>query len=155
RVAEEAPFQPNRDRAAVALVLAGEEESLELCFIQRVERAGDPWSGHIAFPGGRASAGDLTARSVAAREAREEVGRVLRDEQLLGALPPMPVLVGRVSASMTLAPFVYYAGAIPRPLTPNHEVAEAYWARLEELWDTGNGTRFAVTRNGATLEFPA
>ena len=31
---------------------------LELLFIRRSEREGDPWSGHVAFPGGRRSADD-------------------------------------------------------------------------------------------------
>ena len=40
-------------RAAVAVVLAGEGGALRLCIIRRAEHPRDPWSGHIALPGGR------------------------------------------------------------------------------------------------------
>src|SRR5262249_39530590 len=73
----------------------------------------------------------------------------------LGALPELPVMLGGVRTSMTLAPFVYYTGTKPPPLTPNDEVAQAYWAPLEQLWDPRNGARLALTRDGASMEFPA
>lgn len=37
--------------AAVAVVIT-EDRDAALLFVKRRERAGDPWSGHIAFPGG-------------------------------------------------------------------------------------------------------
>ena len=46
----------------------------EILFIKRAERAGDPWSGHLAFPGGRAEESDATLLDLAMREAAEEVG---------------------------------------------------------------------------------
>src|SRR5258707_7926377 len=80
-------FVADRDHAAVALVLAGDPSDLRLCFIRRVEKPNDPWSGHMAFPGGRASLGDASARAVAEREAREEVALVLQDSHWMGATP--------------------------------------------------------------------
>ncbi|MDP9122742.1 MAG: CoA pyrophosphatase, partial [Acidobacteriota bacterium] len=63
--------EPRQVEAAVALVLAGGGTELSLCVIRRAERAGDPWSGHLALPGGRASAADPDARAVAERETLE------------------------------------------------------------------------------------
>ena len=57
-----------RQRAAVALVLTDDANSLDLLLIERSQRAGDPWSGHMAFPGGRVDDGDATARAAAERE---------------------------------------------------------------------------------------
>jgi 8-oxo-dGTP pyrophosphatase MutT (NUDIX family) len=148
-------FVPDRDHAAVALVLAGNESDLQLCFIRRVEKTNDPWSGHMAFPGGRASPGDSSPRAVAERETREEVALDLQDSHLMGALSELPVRLGGVETSMVLSSFVYYVGAALPPLTPNEEVAEVYWVSLEHLWDQRNATQLSLARNGESLVFPA
>ena len=46
---------PGHAEAAVALVLAGVGNDLSLCAIRRAEHPLDPWSGHMALPGGRAA----------------------------------------------------------------------------------------------------
>jgi len=104
------PFVADRDHAAVVMALTGEGSDLRLCFIRRVEKTGDPWSGHMALPGGRASAGDLSARDVAERETREEVGLDLRAADRIGELSELPVRLGGVETSMILSSFVYYLG---------------------------------------------
>jgi 8-oxo-dGTP pyrophosphatase MutT (NUDIX family) len=59
-------------RAAIFILLTRRAEPAVL-MIERAQR-GDPWSGHMAFPGGRIEAGDADARAAAYRETREEVG---------------------------------------------------------------------------------
>lgn len=131
------------DQAAVALVIAGDDR---ICLIRRAEFAGDPWSGHMALPGGRASPEDLDARSVAEREAWEEVGLILPGEVFLGALAELPVRRRGLETNLVLAPFAYHLGPELPALTPSDEVAEAYWVRWEDLWDpasqTAEGVRF-------------
>src|SRR5437879_13634805 len=95
-------FVTGPDRASVALALAGDGRDLQLCFIRRMEKKNDPWSGHMAFPGGRASPGDPSARAVAEREAREEVALDLRDSHLIGSLSEIPVRLGGVETSRVL-----------------------------------------------------
>jgi 8-oxo-dGTP pyrophosphatase MutT (NUDIX family) len=155
RLAEPKPFQADPDHASVALALAGIGDALQLCLIRRVEHPDDPWSGHMALPGGRASAGDSSAKAVAERETREEVGLELGDEQWIGELSELPVRLGGVETSMVLSPFVYHIGPEPLPLTPNIEVAEAYWAPLAELWDQNNASEMRLERNGGPMVFPA
>jgi len=92
----------DRDHAAVALALAGGDTDLQICFIRRVEKTGDPWSGHMALPGGRASPGDRSARDVAERETREEVGLDLRGADRIGELSELTVRLGGVATSMIL-----------------------------------------------------
>lgn len=138
--------------AAVALVLAGAER-LSLCVIRRAERVGDPWSGHLALPGGRAAAADATARAVAERETREEVGLVLGDGEYLGALAEVPVRLG--VRGMVLHPFVWYLGAELPPFQACAEVAEAFWVPLSHLWDPANACQVAWNRDGARLLYPA
>ena len=63
-----------RKRAAVALVLQAQEGELGVFMIRRSERDGDPWSGQMAFPGGRLEPEDESALDAARRETAEEVG---------------------------------------------------------------------------------
>ena len=46
--------------AAVALILdnAVSRDDPDIVFIERAQVLSDPWSGHIAFPGGRCEPGD-------------------------------------------------------------------------------------------------
>ena len=123
----------------------------EILFIKRAERAGDPWSGHLAFPGGRAEKRDATLLEIAMREAAEEVGIDARQGgRLLGRLATVRPVSTRIP-SITVTPFVALApdGAVPR-LQPE-EVEEAFWMGLAALrrsgrsatvrWEVGDGTR--------------
>ena len=65
--------QPSGGRAAVALVLRENAGDPEILLIRRAERKGDPWSGHMAFPGGREDARDESLLETALRETREEL----------------------------------------------------------------------------------
>src|SRR5262245_16343732 len=148
-------FVADRDHAAVALALAGDPADLQLGFIRRVEKQDDPWSGHMAFPGGRAAPGDDSARAVAERETREEVALDLEGSHWIGALSDLPVRLGGVETSMVLSSFVYYVGVELPALIPNEEVAEVYWVSLAHLWDQRNATQLSLSRNGESLAFPA
>src|SRR5205085_11954415 len=80
-----------RRLAAIALVLrpgtGAVDADPELLMIKRAEAEGDPWSGHVACPGGRMDPGDHDLEQTAIRETWEETGVDLaRDGQILGAL---------------------------------------------------------------------
>ncbi len=149
------PFRAVPEQAAVAMILAGEEDGLRLCMIRRAEREGDPWSGHYAFPGGRAQPEDPHARAVAERETGEEVGLWLEERHQLGALSEMPIRLGGRDTGMRLSMFVYYWGCALPPFTPNDEVAAAYWVPLSHLWDAANATHLDIDLSGARVLYPA
>jgi 8-oxo-dGTP pyrophosphatase MutT (NUDIX family) len=141
--------------AAVALILAGPDNDLSLCFIRRADREGDPWSGHMAFPGGRADDSDPTPPAVAERETLEEVGIHLDSRSFLGPLPQMPIRRGGTDTGMMLSSFVYYIGLELPQLFPNHEVADAYWIPFSYLWDERNATSLGIIASGTPVSYPA
>ena len=122
-----------QQRAAVAIVLTDNAGSLDLLLIERARRAGDPWSGHIAFPGGRVDAADATARAAAERETLEEVGLSLAGSEFLGRLDDLP---GRPvpPSDFAVSAFVFYTSD-PGALALNHEVRDAFWFPLDSLSD--------------------
>jgi len=147
--------EPPAGAAAVALILAGPGTDLSLCFIRRADREGDPWSGHMAFPGGRADPSDRTNTAVAERETLEEVGIHLDTPAFIGSLPQMPIRRGRTDTGLALSSFVYYIGPDLLPLLPNHEVADAYWIPFKHLWDTTNSSTFELLSGGVPATYTA
>jgi len=150
------PPGPERPLACVALVLAGTPQRPSVCMIRRAERSGDPWSGQMAFPGGRADPGDASAQAVAERETAEEVGLRLEPGQLIAPLTELPVRAGGRTMALQLAAFVYGLEGAPPKLTPQtEEVAQALWVPLERVYDPASRTRYRFVREGAELDFPA
>src|SRR5947209_19260742 len=111
--------EPDHAEAAVALVLAGTGTDLSICAIRRAEHPDDPWSGHMALPGGRAAPEDPHPEAVAERETFEEVGLALDERHRLGALSHVPVRLGGGDYSMVLSPFVYHLGPDLLPFHPD------------------------------------
>ncbi|MFT5112252.1 MAG: 8-oxo-dGTP pyrophosphatase MutT (NUDIX family) [Parasphingorhabdus sp.] len=93
--------------ASVALILEPSEHGISIFFIERAKRQGDPWSGQIAFPGGRREKQDADAQAVAERETLEEVGVQLTSDQCLGRLDDLQGRHGGTSAGMVISCFVY------------------------------------------------
>jgi 8-oxo-dGTP pyrophosphatase MutT (NUDIX family) len=150
------PAEPENVAAAVALVLAGRGDDLSLCFIRRAEHPLDPWSGHMALPGGRWDPTDPHPRAAAERETLEEVGIAVADPHWLGPLSDVLVRLGGTNdRRMILSSFVYYLGDEPAPLVPNHEVAEAFWIPLAHLWEPRNMGSLEWEREGKSLLYPA
>lgn len=122
----------DRARAAVAMVLHQRKEAVHLLFIERSQREDDPWSGHVAFPGGRVEPGDGNPRKAAERETREEVGLDLGKAEYLGRLDD----VTGATLPILVSGFVYNVETRDR-LHPNHEVKAAFWVQLDVLADAG------------------
>ena len=152
---EAAPGNSRAGEAAVAMIFAGEERALDLCVIRRAEREGDPWSGHMALPGGRADESDATLRAAAVRETMEEVGVELRDSHYVAPLARLPVHALGADTGIVLFPFVFYLGERRAPLVPNREVAGACWVPLGHIMDGRNGAQMPLRRGGELLHFPS
>jgi 8-oxo-dGTP pyrophosphatase MutT (NUDIX family) len=142
-------------RAAVATVLREGQRGAELLFIKRAERASDPWSGHMAFPGGRRQATDKALLDTAMRETREEVGLDLASHGRAIARLPDVMPYSRMPHPITVTAFVFTLDANPAPLTLNDEVAEAIWAPFDAILANEHATRFYWQRDGINLDLPA
>ncbi len=123
-----------RRQAAVAMVIREHQTGPEVLFIERARHDRDPWSGHMAFPGGRVDPGDPHARSAAERETLEEVGVRLARAEALGRLDDMQGHHAAAHPALVISAYVYHA-ADPEPLDPNHEVEQAFWVPLRWLLD--------------------
>jgi 8-oxo-dGTP pyrophosphatase MutT (NUDIX family) len=141
-------------RAAVALVLAPRDPdsaSPSVLLVRRTERLGDPWSGHMALPGGHAQADDPDLLHTARRETLEEVGVDLSGAELLGTLDDiMPMR----SSEISVRPYVFWL-AQPTETRLSHEVSEVIWVPLADLAGTSLKRTEQVQVGGATLEVPA
>jgi len=137
-------------KAAVAVVLRdGEDRRLEVLFIKRAQHPEDPWSGHMAFPGGRIDLTDATIRSAAERETLEEVGLRLEEAERLGRLDDLEGLKGGgLPAGIVISAFVYHHQS-PGPIRANHEVEEAFWVSLSALSDPAQRVEYSHPLMGA------
>ena len=123
-------------RAAVAVIVTAEPEPAML-FVKRREREDDPWSGHVAFPGGFAEPGEGLAVRTAIRETLEETGLALdANGQLLGTLDdvyPRSILLPRVIVTP-----VAFSLPAREPVSPREEIAAVMWLPVARVFDPGN-----------------
>jgi 8-oxo-dGTP pyrophosphatase MutT (NUDIX family) len=125
-----ARLDPAERHAAVALMLREQAKGMEIFVIKRAEKTGDPWSGHMALPGGRREPGDKSIYDTARRETLEEVGIDLAEGRFLGRLDDVGPRT--MPGSLVVSTVVVALDAEPGALDMR-EVAEAFWLPLEQL----------------------
>ena len=146
-------FRRYLKRAAVAVILRDSGQGAQVLLALRAHREGDPWSGDMAFPGGRVDAADEASASRAAcRETQEEVGLRITREHGIGRLNDRLTLDHRRRAPMVVSPFVY---RLEQRITPvlNHEIAATRWLSLAWLNEPANRQtmRWRVGRLGVPM----
>ena len=128
-------------RGSVALIFRRMENAHEeLLFIQRARREGDPWSGDMAFPGGRLQPENESARAAAERETLEETGMDLCRHGRY---------VTRLSDLITR----HHSRLRPMVVTP-YEVERAVWVPLDYLAAGENQSRLPWRTPLGTLNMP-
>jgi 8-oxo-dGTP pyrophosphatase MutT (NUDIX family) len=148
------PTEVGVGQASVALLVRPRTQGLEILLIERPRSDRDPWSGHMALPGGR-RAGMEDALDTAIREVLEEVGIDLAATgMLIGRLDD--VRPNPEGPQIAVAPFVF---AVPTDITlaPDPgEVAHTVWIPVAHLTDpTSAAEHLHPLPGGGRRPFPA
>lgn len=140
-------------KAAVSMILKHDqgEENLRVLFVKRQEREGDPWSGHMAFPGGRRSEKDRTLLETVVRETMEETAIDLRNGSILGTLED--VLSG--NRSVRVRPFVFLSPNNPIVKINTEEIDKYFWIPLSFFAARENSHPYTVERFGMKMQVPS
>ncbi|MBI3841274.1 MAG: CoA pyrophosphatase [Thaumarchaeota archaeon] len=150
RLTREEPMNGGLKLAAVSVIIRP-EASPSVLLIKRAEHSGDPWSGQVAFPGGKVDATDKSVEDAAVRETMEEVGVDLRKSaDFLGYSKPFRTHTG----TMDVVPSVFKLGRSVE-VVPNQEVSSYRWVRLEDLSRRAGGSTHKITFGKESVEMPA
>jgi 8-oxo-dGTP pyrophosphatase MutT (NUDIX family) len=142
-------------REAAVSVLVRAHDELEVLLIKRAEQEADPWSGHMALPGGRRDNDDVDLLHTAVRETEEEVGvAISRDMQLLGALDEVSPRNPRLPP-IIIAPFAFAVPVDTTPVIDTKEVEAAIWVPLSALRDESARSEILITLEGGSRSFPS
>ena len=143
-------------RAAVAMVVAPDGEDLAALLIERAEHPLDPWSGHMAFPGGRHDATDPSLERTAIRETLEEVGiDLVRHGRFVARLDELQAQARGRNLDMVISPFLFFLDRA-RETTPDRtEVADTLWVPLRVFRDERFKGTTHFSRDGFGMDFPA
>ncbi|GJQ12848.1 hypothetical protein GpartN1_g4639.t1 [Galdieria partita] len=110
--------------------------NLQILYIQRATKSSDPWSGHIAFPGGRQEENEMDIET-AIRETKEEIGLDIGNSQhflCIGRLSDREIkLRNRGLRNSAYCAFVFIQLKLETPPLKLciSEVAAAFWVSLD------------------------
>ena len=125
--------------AAVVALLRECNKELELLFVKRAEISKDPWSGQIAFPGGKRCPQDNDLKDTVIRETCEETSLNLRKGcRFLGTLAPINSIQ---RLGMRILPFVVWQ-LDGQEIRLNHELTNFFWVPLTELAKNEGTTKY-------------
>jgi 8-oxo-dGTP pyrophosphatase MutT (NUDIX family) len=146
--------RPEEREAAVALLVRPREQ-LEVLLIRRAEHEADPWSGHVALPGGRREERDTDLLETARRETEEEIGIPLaRIGELLGLLdevaPRNPLL-----PPLVIAPYVLAVPPATEAVPDRREVDAAIWVPLTALRGDDAVSEILIELRDGTRRYPS
>lgn len=115
--------------AAVAILLRREGRDLKLLLVKRAVNPLDPWSGDMAFPGGRRHPEDGDLWGTVVRETMEETAIELAGCRFLGTLY---VVASVVAPELGVLPFVFFCDDTPE-IELSGELRSYLWVSLEQL----------------------
>ena len=147
--------EANLPRAAVAMIIKPEpvNNDLLILLIKRNNREGDPWSGHMALPGGRYAETDHNLLSTVTREVMEETGLDIRELSVLGTLDE--IVPG--SSIVRVTPYVLLAHMsqdLSVRIDPK-EIKDYVWAPISFFLNRKNRASYTVQRLNQKLEVPS
>ncbi len=137
--------------ASVMVILREKKNEYSMLFIKRPQKASDPFSGHIAFPGGKMKKGDESRLDTAIRETLEETGIDLKKNgKILGELDDVSPINPKVNHYIVAPYIALVMGGVE--VKPNEEVAEFVWIPLSDLKNEKTFEVRVVEKSGMKLE---
>lgn len=115
--------------AAVAVLVRPLEDDIEFFLVKRAVVERDPWSGDMAFPGGKRCEDDENLNETAERETIEETAIDLENVPILGYLEPV---YSSIRTDMLVQPIVYLYTSDP-DVKLNYELTRYIWAAMKTL----------------------
>mgnify|MGYP006280793087 CR=1 FL=1 len=134
-----APKPWSNAQAAVAILVKPKNNDLEFFLVKRAEVDDDPWSGDMAFPGGKKNLQDNTLIDTAVREVLEETSIDLSNKKVIGFMEPV---YSAVRKTLAVQPMVFRFDDYPE-VTLNYELTKYIWAPLSEI---KKGKNYAVVK---------
>jgi len=125
------PVSDEQDaNAAVALLLKPKSCGFDILFVKRVENPADPWSGQIAFPGGKRESKDINLKQTIVRETMEETNiNLLFQCRFLGV---MTTLRSKSRPEIKILPFIILLEHEPQIKLNRKELESFVWFSLGE-----------------------
>ncbi len=117
--------------AAVAVLLKGIDKEPQILLVKRVESPTDPWSGQIAFPGGKRDTKDSSLRQTIIRETQEETSiNLLTFCRFLGVLK---ATCSRPRPELKILPFVILVEHEQSITLSEKELSDSFWIPLRDI----------------------
>jgi 8-oxo-dGTP diphosphatase len=140
------PYGRGDASAAVAIIFRENKGEPELLLVKRAEVPGDPWSGDMAFPGGKRSPQDRDIRDTVAREVKEETNIDLGSDLFLGSMDPV---FSMVRPDLAILPLVFLQES-ETDIKINDELTSFHWASFNNLGGS-RGTAMVKARDVPVL----
>lgn len=115
--------------AATAIIMNPRGDDFFLLLVKRAINPSDPWSGDIAFPGGKKHTYDKDLRETVMRETMEETGIDLKNSLLIGMMDAMH---SNLKKGMLVQPFVFLSESSP-DVKLSEELCSFFWVPISEL----------------------
>ncbi len=143
--------------ACVSIIVFQIKNQLELLFIERQKNPSDPWSGHIAFPGGKKTIEDITPIDAALRETKEEIGFELCRSNVIGKLDDLQSRKSGNFHNLIVRPYLFLLElkTYPQFVLNVNEVSAVHLVNLENLINTPTIKYFEYQYESQKISLPS
>ena len=124
--------------------------------IRRALSPSDPWSGQMAFPGGKQEKQDPNLLATALRETQEEIGLDLKMHgKFLGQLTPLQGRRAGAPIPLFITPFVFWLDSISELSLDPEEVDSTHWVDLGHCLRQRSHVDYTFKRDNLNIPLPA